>query len=148
MKKKIIFLLIAVAFASCQKEAKDNKEENQESTTQEFVDEHTAEKSLDYVGSYSGDIPCANCDFIRFKVQLEADYTFFAKYIYKGSNNEVFEEKGAYKWIENGSIIHLISDDEKSEYKFKVMENQLLMFSRNGELIDSALKEKYILNKS
>ncbi|GGE33160.1 copper resistance protein NlpE [Psychroflexus planctonicus] len=148
MLKKLLVFSLFIALISCQDDPKNKDNNSNEEQSKEFKDEHNARTALDYAGTYSGNLPCADCSFIRFKVAINKDQTFHAKYIYVDKSDEVFEDKGVYKWVENGNYIHLKASETKSEYKFKVEENSLLMLSQDGKEIDSAFKEKYYLKKS
>lgn len=149
MWKKLTILSIVICLVACKKDQKE-KEENStnKEQTKEFKDEHNARTALDYTGVYSGELPCADCSSIHFKIALNQDNTFHAKYIYAGKSKDVFEDVGQYKWTEDGNVIHLKTKDGTSEYKFKVGENWILMLSQDGKEIESAFKEKYYLKKS
>lgn len=148
MWKKLTILSLFICLVSCKKDQKEGEDSTAIERTKEFKNEHNARTSLDYTGTYSGDLPCADCSSIRFKIDINENNTFHAKYIYVDKSNEVFEDKGYYKWLEEGNVITLKSKDSSNEYQFKIEENSLLMLSQDGKEIESALKEKYYLKKS
>lgn len=141
MYRKLTVLLLVLMSLACKNDAKQGQEVNQE-----FKDEHNAKTSLDYVGVYEGELPCADCEQILYKISINEDMTFYSKYIYQGKSKEVFVEKGNYYWSENGNVITLKS--KKQTTQFKVRENNLLMLSQGGKEIESAFQEKYVLHKS
>lgn len=148
MLKKLIIFSLFISLLSCKNDQKEKENTSNKDQTESFKNEHNAKTSLDYTGTYAGDLPCADCSSIQFKVHIGEDGRFHAKYIYKGKSDEVFSDKGVYKWLEDNNSIHLKAEDSQNEYKFKVGENYILMLSQDGEEIESALKEKYYLKKS
>lgn len=148
MWKRLVILSLFIGFISCKNDPKESENASDKEQTEEFKNEHNARTSLDYTGTYSGDLPCADCSSIRFKIDIKEDHTFHAKYIYEGKSDEIFEDIGYYKWLDDENTISLKAKNTESKYQFKVGENYLLMLSQDGEEIESAFKEKYYLKKS
>lgn len=143
---KIKFLLVLATFVivGCKTDTKDNQEDDM---PKEFKEEHNAKLSLDYVGVYEGQLPCADCEFIRTKISLNEDKTYYSKSIYVGKSDAVIEEYGSYKWQENKNVLELTSKDQSHKIQYKVGENWLLMLNQQGEEFDSSFKEMYYLKK-
>ncbi|GGE11239.1 copper resistance protein NlpE [Psychroflexus salis] len=142
MLKKIALFCIAISIFGCKNEQKET-----ESTVDqtEFKQEHNAKTALDYTGVYEGELPCADCEYILYKISIYEDMKFYAKYIYKGKSKEIFVEEGNYDWSESGNVIILKS--EKQSTQFKVEENRIQMLSQDGKEIESSFSEKYYLQK-
>ena len=142
MLKKIALFCIAIIIFGCKNEQKET-----ESTVDqtEFKQEHNAKTALDYTGVYEGELPCADCEYILYKISIYEDMKYYAKYIYKGKSKEIFVEEGNYDWSESGNVIILKS--EKQSTQFKVEENRIQMLSQDGKEIESSFSEKYYLQK-
>lgn len=145
MLKKSLLLFLLILAIGCKNDAKQNKDSEMH---EDFKNEHNAKVALDYTGVYEGELPCADCEYILFKISLNEDETYYSKYVYMGKSQEVFEEYGTYEWLEDNNSIQLISTDKKSKSQYKVGEGYLQKLSENGEEIESAFKEKYYLSKS
>ena len=115
-------------------------------TREQAADSHNAQNSLDYVGTYEGTIPCADCSGIEVSVVLNdnGSYTKTMTYIGKEPNN-VFTTGGSYNWDRTGNNITLSGETEPDIYK--VEENRIIMLDQNGELITGDLSDMYILQK-
>lgn len=111
-----------------------------------FKEEHTAQTSLDYAGTYQGVTPCADCEGIDVSLSIttEGTYTLGTKYLGKG-DGAVITKEGTYSWVD-GSTIELsgISDGPS---KYFVGENQIWQLDMEGNKIEGELADKYILKK-
>lgn len=129
--------------ANKQLESKDTSESS--ITDSGLVDTtHTSKNSLDWNGTYSGVIPCADCPGIETTIILNSDETFSYKGIYLERDTKV-EDTGKFMWHDHGSIVHLMGKDVNM--KFKVGENQLISLDQEGNPIEGPLKDNYILKK-
>lgn len=150
MKTKIMMLLVVFFFAlSCNK--KDTTEADNETLNDspEVVinDEHNAKNSLDYMGYYSGILPCADCEGIQTELILEEKgYVLKTMYLNVG-NDKFFQHEGTYSWNEAGNTIILEGIDNGPSQYF-VGENYLIQLDLEGNKITGDLADKYILNKT
>lgn len=144
MFKKIIILSLFISFFSC---TSDKKAEDT-STNKDQIEEQNTIEEVDYTGTYAGELPCADCLFIRFKIAINKDNTFLAKYIHEGKDKTVIQDEGKYKWLEDDGILYLKASDSDTEYKFKVGENWILMLDKDGKEFDPSFKEKYYLKRA
>ena len=137
-----------ITVSSCTSNAKKQLESDSssmETTDTNVVDTtHTSQNSLDWAGSYTGVIPCADCPGIETTVTLNSDGTFSYKGVYQESDTKV-EDTGKFMWHNNGSVVHLVGKDVNM--KLKVGENQLFSLDQEGNPIDGPLKDQYILKK-
>ncbi len=150
MKAKCIYAVMAIVFAvfvsSCGNNNRNARHNDQTPIT--IVDTvHTSRTSLDYEGTYTGTMPCADCEGIYTELTLRGDQTYTLKTVYQGTgNNEqnTFEESGKYTWNNSGNIITLNND---SDEQYQVGENMLIALDQNGNRITDDLADMYILRK-
>ncbi|MCC8019520.1 MAG: copper resistance protein NlpE N-terminal domain-containing protein [Rikenellaceae bacterium] len=111
-------------------------------------DGHTAANSLDYIGTYRGVLPCADCEGIETTVTLGGDgnYRMSTRYLGKG-DGRVFESSGAYRWDDDGTRIRLDGGDGRV-YRYFVGEGMLRQLDLEGNRIEGDLAEHYILRKT
>ncbi|MBW6480287.1 MAG: copper resistance protein NlpE [Bacteroidales bacterium] len=125
------------------------RQSSERSTTEEvpaeFYDMHNARISLDYVGSYQGVLPCADCEGIRTEVILLDESQFIRKTQYIGQDDMVFEESGIYTWDDAGNIITLQGTEKPNQYF--VSENRIFHLDIDGDRIEGELADQYILVK-
>jgi uncharacterized lipoprotein NlpE involved in copper resistance len=81
---------------------------------QELSRQDNSKISLDWVGTYAGNIPCADCPYIITHITLNADETYSLQMEYEGKEGEVFSNKGTFQWDEAGTIIILDGLKEES----------------------------------
>lgn len=139
--------VIFAAFASgCGNNNRNARHNDQTPTT--IVDTvHTSRNALDYEGTYTGTMPCADCEGIYTEITLRGDQTYKFKAVYQGvGNNEqnTFEESGRYTWNNSGNIITL---NNNSDEQYQVGENVLIALDQSGNRITGELADLYILRK-
>lgn len=145
MKKNLFLLgLMVIGLTSCKKQ-ENSSEETQVST--EFVNEHTAQKSLDWAGEYQGILPCADCEGIKTTIVLNSDEIFNLKQEYfDGDDSDAIEVNGYFSWDETGFIITL-EGDESIRRSYRVVENALIHLDNEKNKIRGELAESYRLTK-
>lgn len=136
--KKYLLLFVLAFLAACQKPtAKKN----------DAVDSsHNAKNSLDYVGTYKGILPCADCSGLETEIAINENSTFSIKTKYQGKGDKVFVQKGNFKWNEKGNTIILI-DIKNAPNQYFVGENTLTQLDLSGAKITGSLADDYILSK-
>ena len=148
MKKFLALILsLAMVFAlvACGGNAPKKKAAAEtQTTTAAAPDMHTAETSLDYLGTYEGTLPAADCPGIQTTLTLDPDgtYTLHMKYIDRDAE---FDEKGVFSVKEN--LLTLTQLDDGSEEYYKVEENRLRMLDAEKQPVTGALAENYVLQK-
>lgn len=146
MKKLSAYFIAfaAMALVACNGGSADATPENEVTTV---PDGHNAQLSLDYEGSYKGVIPCADCEGIETTITLgkENTYELSSKYIGKG-DGQPYVSKGTFVWRPDGSTIELQGDTDGA-FLYFVGENKLWQLDMEGNRIEGALAEKYILEK-
>lgn len=146
MKKNVLILAAALALVACGGNAqrKAVTADSQE-TVAAAPDMHTAETSLDYLGTYEGTLPAADCPGIQTTLTLNPDgaYKLHMKYIDRDAE---FDEKGVFSVKEN--LLTLTQLDDGSEEYYKVEENRLRMLDAEKQPVTGALAENYVLQKT
>ncbi len=100
--------------------------------------------SLDWAGTYTGTVPCADCEGIATTISLERTGTYRAESRYLGKNDEIFTKKGLFTWEDDGGRIVLEGMDGGSA-RYRVAEGRLFQLDNAGERITGALADRYIL---
>lgn len=105
---------------------------------------HNSQNSLDWIGTYQGTLPCADCPGIRYVLTLKDNNSYQLKTQYLERGDSVFTESGTFTWDKNGNQITLADRGEK----FQVGENRLFHLDMEGNRITGNLAEHYILTKT
>ena len=145
MKKSLLFMFAALLLVgtSCNN---SKKETTPETTTPEVVDNHTAKTSLDYIGTYEGELPAADAQGMKVTIELVDANNYVKTVTFIGKDGGPFIDRGAYKWneAENTIILEGIKD---APDKYFVGENKLTQLDMEGNLITGDLADKYVLTK-
>ncbi|MFD2596730.1 copper resistance protein NlpE [Sphingobacterium griseoflavum] len=146
--KKLFGLLVVGAFLiSCVDLSSSGESEAVDTSSVESGPSTTGDNSqtsIDWVGTYEGTIPCADCPGIKTTIVINNDETFRirSEYLDRG---ETIEDNGKIMWHENGSVVHLKGKD--TDLKLKVGENQLFHLDKDGKVIEGDLASNYIYKK-
>lgn len=154
--KKILNLSLTISciflILSCQKSNQsdeiivDDAMFETDEMTEEFEDEHNALNSLDFMGIYSGVLPCADCEGIETTIELGSGNSYVKKIIYLGKDDQqIVETGGTFTWNEAGNTITL--NEEEMPNQYFVGENVLFHLDMEGNRITGELAEKYELRK-
>jgi uncharacterized lipoprotein NlpE involved in copper resistance len=111
------------------------------------VDTHTSRTSLDWMGTYTGVLPCADCAGIETRVTLHEDGTFTRSRTYLGRDDRARMDDGEFAWDDAGQTITLTAGDG-SMARYQVGENVLVHLDREGRPITGALADQYRLAKN
>ncbi|WP_373496726.1 copper resistance protein NlpE [Aquiflexum sp.] len=147
IKYFLLFILTgSLAIASCQKSTNQDDLIIDDEMFEEFIDHHTAEISLDYLGIYHGVLPCADCEGIEVTLELGPGDSYTRKTTYLGKDdNKVFESAGTFSWNGAGNTITL--NEEELPNQYFVGENVLIHLDTEGNRITGDLADNYELNK-
>ncbi|MFD2551660.1 copper resistance protein NlpE N-terminal domain-containing protein [Bizionia sediminis] len=144
---QVLFILLGLFITQACNHTKEEQTpaETVKTTTPEpKPDHHTSQISLDWKGTYTGTLPCADCDGIKTTIRLNDDMSYDAVAEYLGKKDAVFETRGYYKWEDDGQTI-LLSDENETRYK--VGENKLIQLDKSGNVVTGSLANFYILTK-
>ena len=150
MKKQFLTLaVIIMALASCNSTSESAASTDSTvaaETEMATGDGHTSRNSLDYAGTYTGVLPCADCEGIETQITLDAEGTFTKKTTYLGkSTPNVFEKQGIFSWDADGQRITLEGQQKPNQYF--VGENTLTQLDIEGQKIEGSLSGMYVLKK-
>lgn len=108
--------------------------------------QHTSQNSLDWAGTYSGTVPCADCEGIGTNITLRSNNTFRIERTYLGRSAAPFVDSGRIVWRKDGRTIELRHGSNERELCL-VGEERLTLLDRNGAVIRGALSQRYLLTK-
>ena len=145
----LLIALLAFTLVSCTNPSNKQVKEQEDVTPsdQAFIDTHTSEMSLDWIGVYVGTMPCADCDGIETMIELKDGNYYISHYKYlgkPGDNNELTNE-GPFTWNDDGNSISLQAEGEPTQYK--VGENHIILLNSDGEVNTGELAKMYVLKK-
>jgi uncharacterized lipoprotein NlpE involved in copper resistance len=92
--------------------------------------------------TFSGKLPCADCEQIDYVLTLKPDMTWHSRMIYVGKSVKAFEESGHYNVSEEG-IVFLGTVD--NGLRFREVSQGLLMLDSEGNKIGGTTADYYIL---
>jgi len=108
---------------------------------------HNSRNSLDWMGTYHGTLPCADCPGIETTLELDENMTYRIRMIYLDRDTEI-EGEGKFEWDDSGQKITLQPEDkDEPAFQFFVGENQLFTLDQEGNRITGELADKYNLEK-
>lgn len=135
------FLALALVWGCADK---NNSANNNNS---EVPDMHTSEIALDWLGTYSGILPCADCPGIATDLVLKPDNSYLLISEYLDTQTPLIDTvSGHFEW-EGNNIALPRSNALKNARYFKVEENRVRYLDLEGQVITGALEEFYILTK-
>lgn len=143
-------LVTGIAFVGCKEEKKTETPAPTEQTEQptsetETLKGDTSETSLDWAGTYVGNLPGANSD-METTVVLNEDKSFAMTTVYVDKGSEKFEEKGTFTWNAEGTTVTLKNEKGESS-QFKVQEGSILKLDQDGKEITGPTANLYELKK-
>lgn len=147
MKKILgLFLISTLVLACSGKKEKELENLKVAADSTAFANNHTAQNSLDYAGTYKGVLPCADCE--KIDIELTITDSGFTRVSVSHKNGEAIktEEKGTFSWTNNGSVI-VLDGVTDSPSKYFVGENTLTQLDLEGNKITGDLADMYILKK-
>ncbi len=137
MKRSLLLLLTVVLF-SCQKQAPKKE------TTVDLA--HSPKNTVDYVGTYKGILPCADCHGLETEITINENATFCIKTKYQGKGDKIFMQKGNFEWDKKGTTI-ILKGVTGGPNKYLVGKNTLTQLDIDGDKITGSSAEEYILSK-
>ena len=108
---------------------------------------HNSRNSLDWAGTYTGIIPCADCEGIKIQLTLNDDETYEISYLYIGKSDMPYVFSGTFTWDDTGSKIILPREDFDFPISYQVGEGKLFQLDLDGNPITGEFAEMYILTK-
>jgi len=152
--KNVIFAIVTctVAFILCfgmnACKAKDSKTTDSETPPVVVATEENSRTSVDWEGTYTGVIPCADCEGIATTITLREDDTYTLEMEYLGKEGSAVTLEGLFQWNDAGSIVILNGVKKRSmPSTYKVGENKLIQLDMEGRAITGELAANYELDK-
>lgn len=148
MKLTRLILLVTLLFCviACQTKKDDKKSESKTEITSPDP-AHNSQNSLDWAGTYSGIIPCADCEGIKMTLVLNDDLTYLKTMDYLGTDVDVYTERGSFKWNKDGGKIRLYRNKNIIVGQYLVGENRLIKLTNDGLPITGEIGKKFTLTK-
>jgi uncharacterized lipoprotein NlpE involved in copper resistance len=135
MKKNVFMLgviLLIVGMSACK--------------SKERTEPATLSSVINWQGTYTGTLPCADCPGIQTQITLFADRTYKMDRQYIDREENVYTEAGTFHWNESEGIITL-NDSKDAPYCYKVGANTLTQMDMECNVITGKLAENYVLVK-
>jgi heat shock protein HslJ len=147
MKRCIVILAFVVAVGCESSDTHD--EEATANATQAPIpgDAHNSRNALDWAGSYSGVLPCADCEGIQTTVTLQQDGHYTRQATYLGKSAVPVTDAGSFAWDDAGRLVTQNSADG-SEQMYQVGEERLFHLDEDGNRITGELSGVYVLEKT
>jgi uncharacterized lipoprotein NlpE involved in copper resistance len=102
--------------------------------------------SLDWHGTYTGTLPCADCQGIETSLTLKKDKTYLLKTKYIGKSDAFNEKSGTFTWNTAGSTV-MLKGISNAPSQYLVGENVLFQLDMSGKRITGSLADSYTLKK-
>jgi len=139
-------LIFGFGISSCK--SKGSSANNQTNNTATVTYADNSKNSLDWVGTYTGIVPCANCSGIFTQITLKNDSAFSLQMKYVGKEDSTLNFEGTFQWNDAGSIITFNNFKEESiPTSYLVGENKLIQLDLKGNVITGDLALNYVLTK-
>lgn len=143
--KKIFLstLLLGLVVVSCKEQKTEtiHEADNMETTTNQ---NDSLSVTANFVGTYEGTIPCADCEGIKTELQVNADDTYELDSEYLGEKDGKFEEKGKLVWDETKVFATLDNGSNENKHTYYFNGNEAYLVEKVG---DNATKPEYKLKK-
>jgi len=141
----LIFILVIAACGTKQSSVNSLEAMQEESDVLDLT--HNSQNSLDWIGTYSGILPCADCEGIQTIITLNKDNTYKKTTAYLGKPNNSYEEIGTFSWRKDLNSIALNAQNGELTI-YKVEENRLRMLDQEGLKVKGELTDYYLLQKA
>lgn len=139
---KIYFSIALMVFAVVSCSSISNPE-----NVEDLNDSHTAQNALDWSGTYSGNLPCADCEYIETNLTLKEDLTYILTTLHVGKDSKTDTLKGTFSWEGNNVKLGGINKNERPN-TFKVEENKVRQLDVAGKPVTGALAQNYVMHKT
>jgi heat shock protein HslJ len=107
---------------------------------------HNSRNSLDWAGTYRGELPCADCEGMETVITLTENGSFreHTRYLGRTEGQTETAREGSFDWSEDGERVTLAGDPP---HPYRVGENRLTRLALDGSAITGALAEDHALTK-
>ena len=115
---------------------------NSSSSTSNGSTSNSSSASTDWVGVYTGELPCASCSGIAITLTLAKNDQYSLTSDYLGEKDGKFDEQGTFEWNDARDKIILSNGSQ-----YLVGENQLFVLNAQGDKVTGPLADAYRLYK-
>lgn len=148
-------ILFAFFFTSCGEPTSSTTGEDGESLIQKQSAEVNgpAVETIDdmspgeMTGTYSGVVPCGDCDGIKTSLSLVDDGTFILNREYLGKDATDLQVTGTYEYDEQSQIVTL-ENAADGPSKFLMLNGDIWLLDQNSNRIQGDLADQYVLTKN
>ncbi|MHB1281783.1 MAG: copper resistance protein NlpE [Acidithiobacillus sp.] len=106
---------------------------------------HTCHATLDWVGTYAGVLPCADCPGVREVITLSKDHAYEITTQYVGRGDQLFRRGNMFSWVDGNTI--RLEGVRGGPTLYRVGANRLTQLGRDGKPITGPLAARFILKK-
>lgn len=106
---------------------------------------HTRHATLDWIGTYAGVLPCADCPGVREIITLHKDHTYEITTQYVGRDDQLFRRGNVFSWVDGNTI--RLEGVSAGPALYRVGANRLTLLGRDGKVIRGPLAARFILKK-
>lgn len=100
-------------------------------------------KSPKISGTYSGIVPCADCEGINYQLTFGPDSTFTEKMVYIGKSADPVEAKGTWRFKDSIRIV--LNWQNGGSEQLEYSNGKLFMLDPSGKKMEGPLADKFIL---
>ncbi|MHB8116302.1 MAG: copper resistance protein NlpE [Acidithiobacillus ferrivorans] len=106
---------------------------------------HTRHATLDWVGTYAGVLPCADCPGVREVITLNKDHAYEITTQYVDRGDQLFRRGNVFSWVDGNTI--RLEGVGAGPTLYRVGANRLTQLGRDGKVITGPLAARFILKK-
>lgn len=148
-------ILFAFFFTSCGEHTSSTTGEDGESHIQKMSSDANgpAAETIDTMspgkmtGTYSGSLPCGDCEGIKTALSLKRDDTFVLNTEYLGKNTTDIQVVGTYSYDDQSNIITL-ENAADGPSKFLYENGDIWILDQNANRIEGEYSNRYLLTKN
>ena len=96
-------------------------------------------------GTWYGNLPCADCASISYRLTLHEGMTYTSGSIYNGKSNEEMAQEGRWEVLNDSTI--QAGEGEDSQQLYRIDDGKLTMLDQQGQPIESDLAPRYELGR-
>jgi copper homeostasis protein (lipoprotein) len=94
---------------------------------------------FDLPASFTGTLPCADCEGIDYRLDLFEDRAFFLRTIYRGRSPGEFDDVGSFDWSSDGRAL-IAQGGREAPLRFSIESaDEIRLLDLSGQPVDSKL---------
>ncbi len=140
MKNLLLWLVLSGFLMACHPQKQNNQ--NIGNTDLQTTSPHASK----ILGTYSGTLPCADCEGIQYSLTLDEEAQYETSVIYLGKSDKIVTTRGVWSLQNDTTLVLDTAGTEQDQ--FWVGQDQLVMLDKKGERIEGDLADQYILQRS